>query len=244
MKVTIPSYITIQHYLRLQHLTDIESTPDKVLYKISSILDIPMEELEKWPISAIKQVNDECDQLLDNIKPEFYPIIEWQGKFYGYRAVQKMSMAEYIDISELCKNPTQNLPNILALLYRPITKNKVNTSKYLIKSTIKALQYDVENVFDYYDIEEYDSVTRKQVAEEYKHFPAEIGLGALNFFMLVGLNSQENMKSYFPSMKQMMTITLKKKNKIKSALLSTIAGYISSTKWQKRKSYQLQETKQ
>jgi len=242
MQIQIPEYITIKHYNQFKYLEDIESPTDKVLYKISTLIGVPMEELETWPITAIKQVHTEVEQVLEKLEPEFYPIIEWQGKEYGYRAIQKMSMAEYVDLSELCKNPTQNLTNILAILYRPITKNKTKSSKYIYKSTLKALQYEVENVFDYYDVEPYDAATRKQVADEYLEFPAEVGLGALNFFMLVELNSSKNTASYFPSLKEM--IQKMKKSRFKSALLSTTLGYIFSTRLLRLKSYKSQETKQ
>jgi len=244
MKITIPDYITVRHYNQFKYLTDIELHSDKIMFKISILTGIPMEEIEKWPLSAIKQVYAEVEQILEKLEPEFYPIIEWNGKEYGYRATQKMSMAEYVDLSELCKNPTQNLTNILAILYRPIIKNKTKSSKYIIKSTIKAMQYEVENVFEYYDVEKYDAATRKQVAEEYLEFPAEIGLGALNFFMLVELSLSKNTASYFPSLKMMIQNMMKKKNKIKSALLSTILGYTFSTKFLRLKSYKSQETKQ
>ena len=242
MKVVIPEYLTVEQYLKLQYLNDIDQPHDKVLYTISSIINVPMEELEKWPLTAIRQVNIEITELLNKVNTEFYPVVKWNGILYGYRAVHKMSMAEYVDVSQLCTKPSQNMTEILALLYRPITKNKLNTTKYITKSTLKAVKYDVENVFDYYELEQYDAVTRKQQAEEYKQFPAEIGLGALNFFMLVGLSSSKNMTSYFPSMKEMI-MTLKM-SKIKSALVRIIAGYTFSTKLLKHKSYKSLETKQ
>jgi hypothetical protein len=138
MQVTIPSYITVSHYNQFKYLDDIESQTDKILFKISILTGISMEELEKWPLPAITQVYKEIQNILNNLEPEFYPIIEWNGKEYGFKSIKKMSMAEYVDLSELCKNPTQNLTNILAILYRPITKNKVKSTKYLVKSTIKA----------------------------------------------------------------------------------------------------------
>jgi len=242
MKIQIPEYITIKHYNQFKYLSDIEDETDKNLFKISVVTGIPIEEIETWSLSAVKQVYAEVDKVLEKLEPEFYPIIEWQGKEYGYKAVQKMSMAEYVDLSELCKNPTQNLTNILAILYRPITENKTKSSKYIYRSTIKALQYEVENVFNYYDVEKYDAATRKQRADEYLEFPAEIGLGALNFFMLAETSSSKNIASYFPSMKEI--IQKMKKSKIKSALLSTMAGYTFSTKFLKPKSYNSQETKQ
>jgi len=242
MKIQIPEYITIKHYNQFKYLNDIEDETDKNLFKISVVTGIPIEEIETWSLSAVKQVYAEVDKVLEKLEPEFYPIIEWQGKEYGYRAIQKMSMAEYVDLSELCKNPTQNLTNILAILYRPITENKTKSSKYIYRSTIKALHYEVENVFDYYSVEKYDAATRKQIADEYLEFPAEIGLGALNFFMLAEISSSKSIQSYFPSMKEM--IQKMKKSKLKSALLSTMAGYSFSVKSLKLKSYNSQETKQ
>lgn len=236
MQITLPDYLTIKHYNQLKYLADIESETDKILYQISVITGIAMEELETYPLPAIQQIYKEINELLVNINPEFYPVIKWQGKLYGFKSINKMSMAEYTDLSNLCKNPAQNLTNILALLYRPIIDNKLNSTKYITKSTIKALQYEVENVFDYYEIEKYDAVTRKQRADEYLEFPAEIGLGALNFFMLLELSLSKNTQSYFPSLKQM--IMKMKMSKLKSALVSTMAGFTLSTKWLKPKSYQ------
>lgn len=236
--ITIPDYLTIDHYQKLQYINDIESSHDRILYTLSSIIDISMEELETYPISAITQINQEVSGLLSDINPEFYPVIKWQGKLYGYKSIQKMSMAEYIDLSELVKNPTQNLTNILAILYRPITKNNINSVKYITKSTLKALKYEVENVFDYYEIEEYNADTRKQQADEYKQFPAEIGLGALNFFMLVGLNLLKDTQSYSPNMKEMLQkMTNKKMSRARLALLNTMVGYTSYIKWQTPPSY-------
>jgi hypothetical protein len=44
----------------------------------------------------------------------------------------------------------------------------------------------VENVFDWYDIEKYDSSIRKEREESFKDFPAHIFLGALSFFLSTG----------------------------------------------------------
>lgn len=240
MKVTIPEYLSIKHWKNLQHLNNIDEVNDKVLYTLSSLINVPMEDIEKWPLSAVTQVNKEIVEVLNNVKPEFYPVIEWQDRTYGYLALSKMTMAEWVDLSNLITNPTQNINEILALLYRPITKNNINSVKYITKSTFKSLKYEVENVFDYYDIEEYDSAKRKQVADEYNEFPAEIALGGLNFFMLTGLNLSNDTQSSFPNLKQM--IMKMKMNKTKSALLSTTLGYTLSTKYQIPKSYPSQET--
>jgi hypothetical protein len=48
------------------------------------------------------------------------------------------------------------------------------------------LNNKVENVFDWYEIEKYDSKKRKQREEEFKAFPAHILTGALSFFLSTG----------------------------------------------------------
>ena len=72
---------------------------------------------------------------------------------------------------------------IAATLYRPITKHRFKSLKFAVKQKIKMLSNSVENVFDWYTIEKYDSDKRKEREEDFKDFPAHIFLGALSFFL-------------------------------------------------------------
>jgi len=242
IQVTIPDYFTVKHYKALTHITSLDEM-DQMLYTICALTGFTDEEVLEWDIKTVATVYNELNQVMANVKPEFYPIIEWKGKLYGYSSMSKMSFGEYIDLDTLTKDTQKNINQLLALLYRPVVKNELQTAKYLTRSTIKALKYDVENVFDYYTIEEYDPVKRKQVASEYDDFPAEMALGAMGFFLSTKAQLLNDSLTSSPN-DQKKTKKMKTIDKMKSRLANTTAGFLRSKVWQNHPSYPLQEIKQ
>jgi len=160
LQIEIPDYLMVKHYKMLKQLHSLDDR-EQMIAVITALTGYDSDEIMKWNISAVINVYNELNKVLKNIQPEFYPLIEWKGKTYGFSSMAKMSLGEYIDLDSLSKDTEGNINQILALLYRPVTKNKV-AGKYMLKSTIKAMKYDVENIFDYYHIEEYDPELRKQ----------------------------------------------------------------------------------
>jgi hypothetical protein len=150
--------------------------------------------------------------------------------------MSKMTLGEYVDLDNLTKDTDRNLTDILALLYRPVTRNDINTAKFIYKSTIKALKYDVENVFDYYDIEEYDTDKRKVKAPEFDEFPLDIALGAMAFFL--GTKAMLSSDILLSSHKVKMEKVKKTMSKSQHRLLNTTAGFLHSMNLQKLISYQ------
>ena len=156
-----------------------------------------------------------------------------------------MNLGEYIDLDTLSKDSEKNLTSILAILYRPITNNKIKEGQFILKSTIKAMKYEVENIFDYYEVEDYDVGVRKQRTSDFEEFPLDIAMGALGFFLYISAMLLTNSQIY--SLKSIEEIVKKEMNKLtkrKRALLNTMAGFTHSTNLLKRKSYQSLETKQ
>ena len=47
--------------------------------------------------------------------PIFYPLIEIEGKLYGYVDLSQMSLGEYVDLEKLCKDANRNLTQIIAI---------------------------------------------------------------------------------------------------------------------------------
>jgi hypothetical protein len=158
--------------------------------------------------------------------------------------MSKMTLSEYIDVDTLTKDTTKNINDILALLYRPVTKNKV-AGKYMVKSTLKALKYEVENIFDYYNIEKYDATTRKQEADRFDNFPIEIALGAISFFLgtKTTLLNGSVISSQQTIINQLQTVIESKMSKRRQQLLNITAGYLHSKNWAIPRSYQSQEIK-
>jgi hypothetical protein len=238
MQITtnIPDYFTVKHYKQFSVLKSLDEMEQR-LHVITTLTGESMQTVRQWPVPFIIQLYTRLNELIANVEPEFYPVIEWEGKQYGYRPMHKMLLEEYVDIEMLTKDTDRNINDILAILYRPITKNRFNTSKWITKQTVKVLQGEVENGFDYYDIEKYDNHIREQIAPSYDSFPASIALGALGFFLGSNLSLSKNITSYSQQWELMMSEVRSKKSKIRRALDLTTAGYISSMNLLKVPSY-------
>jgi len=244
LQITIPDYLMVKHYKMLTHLSSLDEV-EQMVAVITALTGYESREVMKWNIPAVVQVYNELNTVLKNIQPEFYPIIEWKDKQYGFSNMSKMSIGEYIDLDTLCKDTENNLNQILAMLYRPITKNNV-AGKYMIKSTLKAMKYEVENIFDYYEIEEYDPFARKRAAKEFDEFPAEIALGALGFFLGTAAMSSKDLATYLqePMMEVIQTKMKLMMNERKRLSQSIMAGYLHSKTLASPPSYPSQEIKQ
>lgn len=238
-QITIPEYLMVKHYKTFNILESLDET-DQMIAVISSVTGEHVDEVMRWSVTSIIDVYKKITEIISKNDQTFHPIIEWNGQLYGFKNMSKMTLGEYIDLDNLIKDTNRNLTDILALLYRPITRNEVNTGKFIFKSTIKALKYEVENVFDYYDVEEYDTAKRKIKAPEFNNFPLDIALGAMTFFLgtKTMLSSDILLSSHKIQMEQMK----KKVGKKKFRLLSTTAGFLHSTNLQTVPSYRSTET--
>ena len=211
------------------------------LHVITALTGESMETVLKWPIPFIIQLYARLNELIAGVEQEFYPVIEWEGKQYGYRPMHKMNLDEYVDIDMLTKDTDRNINDILAILYRPITENRLVSNKWIAKQTFKVLKGEVENGFDYYEIEKYDNRIREQVAPSYDNFPASLALGALGFFLGSNHLLLKNTESSFLQWELMMSEVKNKKGKMRRALARTTVGYISSINLLKVPSYNSQE---
>jgi len=148
----------------------------------------------------------------------------------------------YVDLDMLSKEADKNINDILAILYRPITKNKMNTGSWVANQTLKVLKGQVENGFNYYEIEKYDNFIREERAPQYDNFPASMALGALGFFLDSKLSLLKSTVFYFPQWDTMMNEVKNKKGKMRRALERITVGYMSSTNLLKVPSYNSLET--
>ena len=210
------------------------------LHVIVALTGESMETVLNWPIPFIIQLYARLNELIAGVEPEFYPIIEWEGKQYGYRPMHKMLLDEYIDLDMLVKDTDRNINDIIAILYRPITVNKMNTGKWVANQTFKVLKGGVENGFDYYEIEKYDNRIREQIASSYDNFPASLALGALGFFLGSNHLLSKNTTSSSLQWELMMNEAKNKSSKMKRALARITVGYISSINLLKVPSYNSQ----
>jgi hypothetical protein len=234
-QITIPEYLMVKHYKTLNILSSLDET-DQMIAVISSVTGEHFDDVMNWNISSIIDVYSKITKIVTKNSQTFHPIIEWKGQLYGFRNMSKMTLGEYVDLDNLTKDTDRNLTDMLALLYRPVTRNDINTAKFIYKSTIKALKYEVENVFDYYDVEEYDADKRKIKAPEFDEFPLDIALGAMAFFL--GTKETSLNDILLSSHKVKIEKAKKTMSKTKHRLLATTAGFLHSMNLQKPISYQ------
>ena len=76
-----------------------------------------------------------------------------------------------------------NLHKLAAVLYRPVTEHRFDSLKWAVKSKVKSLKDSIENPFNYYTIEKFDSNNLEKRADVFKNLPVDIVLGGVSFFL-------------------------------------------------------------
>jgi len=242
VKVDIPNYLTIKHYLGFQLISDIKDDIDLVINTISIMTDYSIEEIRQWDIDNLVRVYQALAEVQLDTKPEFYPILEVEGILYGFQPLSKMTVGEHMDLERLAKDPNKNMAEIIAILYRPIKEHKLKSLDFKVKSNIKALVGGSEHLFPYYTVEPYDANQRRIDKEKMLDFPASVALGAISFFLLTGETSIKNSQTSSPQpLKLKMT---EMKNKAKLVFNSTTDGSTRYTSLQTLPSYKSQEISQ
>jgi hypothetical protein len=183
VEITIPDFLNVGNYkklLNIEHMTDI----NKLVYTVSVLADIDEKEIRTWSPNDIGIV---ANDLTETMAPKdmFYPIIEHDGVMYGYSNIDRMSLGEFMDLERLCKDPHDNLEEIFAVLYRPITKNRINKFGFKQLHNVRIFTEKLDNPFKWYDIEKYDNTIRLERAEIFKDLPIALLMGAMSFFLTV-----------------------------------------------------------
>ena len=204
VNINIPEYLSIKdwkYFNSLDHLSDSE----KMISLVSKMGGVDIDEVKEYTPTALQQTYATLLSSFDDLTPQFYPVFELDGVLYGFKSITSMTTGEYIDLERLAKNPQENLEEMLAILYRPIVKNRFGSIKWAFKSTYKIALGEAENLFKYYEVEKYDNAKRSEQATKLSNLPASIGLGALSFFLVVGASYSANTNlSLLPTKERMM----------------------------------------
>lgn len=241
LQLDVPEFVSIDKYREINSYKG-EDTLGRLVHTVSKITGKPKEEVSSWSIDSMKRVSNVFADLADN-NEEFHSLIEWNGTLYGYAHIKQASLGEYVDLENLCNDLENNMHKVAAIFYRPVIKHKFDSIKFTVKHSIKMASNEVENVFDWYDIETYDSKKRKEREEEFKGFPVHIFLGALSFFLST---ASQYLNSIASSEKKISKTKMEKMNNIilGSLLVNTGGGGGLSTTSRSPIYYQYQETKQ
>jgi len=179
--LNIPEYLTISQYKQIVESKN-ESSVERLIATISALTDMTVDEVKDLPLNTIREISDDLTEVAFP-KETFHPLIEFNGQLYGYAYINQTSIGEYVDLENFSKDTMLNLNKIAAILYRPVVKNRFNSLSYKVKQKIKTVNNKVNNPFDYYTIEKYDSNKRKDRENLFNDFPAHVMLGALSFFL-------------------------------------------------------------
>jgi hypothetical protein len=206
IKLEIPDYLSVKQwkqFLTLEHLSDSE----KMITMVSLLSGKQVDEVKSWTPMSVKSVYTKVLETITDIEPSFYPIFDLDGVKYGFSSMTNLTLGEYVDLERLAKQPQDNIEEIMAILYRPIVKDRLNGVKWAFKNTFKVSLGEAENLFKYYTLEEYDSSKRAEQADKLSVLPASMALGALSFFLVVGTSfSLGSSLSSLPPKEQMMRI--------------------------------------
>lgn len=241
LSLDIPEYLTIQQYVDMTSYKG-DSKFYRLCHTVSILTGEPIEEVEKWDIESLTKVSNLYNEVASH-KDLFHPIIEWNGKLYGYANITKSTLGEYIDLEMYSKDLTENMHKIAAILYRPITKTKFNDIIFNIKQGIKVAANKVNNAFDWYEIQKYSLSKVKKVEDDYKNFPVHLFLGGLSFF----LSSAGLYLNHIAFSQKLLTEKTMKKAEtlmLENLFLSTGDGLQHFTNFQNRVYSQLAEIKQ
>lgn len=177
-----PEFLTIAHYEQLQdieHLSDLQKT-----VKIISVLAGVEEDLiNDFDLSNLSYLANEFMTNI-NSKEEFYPVFEIDGTMYGFTNLNKMKLGEFVDLEMLAKEPNKNIAEIMAILYRPITREQFSHKHFKQRHKVKVVLDKSDNIFKYYDVEKYNNETRFENSRKLAEvMPITFALGALGFFL-------------------------------------------------------------
>jgi hypothetical protein len=239
--VNIPEYLTLSQYesiLAFDGMTNVE----RILNTIGTLTGIDIDVLKSYPLDLLVEINNDLSKVMDP-KNEFHSIIEWDGELYGFANMKQVTLGEYMDLENLIKDMDKNMHKIAAILYRPIVKHRFTSLKFAVKQKIKMVSNSVENVFDWYDIEKYNSDKRKDREELFKEFPVHIFLGALSFFLTTA-SLYFNRIQYLSKIISKRTMMTQEKQLMESLTQTTGAGGGLFTTSLSPIYYRLQETKQ
>lgn len=180
VKIEIPDYLSIKYFQKLQnleHLTDLE----KIVETIHVFTGIEKDEIRTWSPKDLGLISGDLTEAM-NYKEIFYPIIQIEDVNYGYSDMSQMSLGEFLDLEKLCKEPLNNLHEIMAIIYRPIKKHMFENMSWKMLHNVRLMTEQVDNIFKWYALEKYDSRDREVRSKIMSELPIQFALGALGFF--------------------------------------------------------------
>ena len=139
---------------------------DEAIVTLETLSDIPKKVIKELSLKDVAKLLEKVAKLQAKASDSLTKIIKIKGVEYGFHPnLDELSLGEYADIETLIKrNLQQSLPELMAILYRPITEK--------------------ENGL--YSIEPYDVSKISVRAEKFKRMSGQQVNNALVFFWNFG----------------------------------------------------------
>jgi len=158
------SDVTLEKWLKLIDFHE-GSKSKEAEETIAALSNIPKDLIKQLELKDVAIIMGKIAELQSKQDSSLKRIVEIDGKEYGFHPdLDSITLGEYADIETFIKNDIEkNLPELMAVLYRPITEKKN----------------------DVYTIEAYDGNIKIRT-EEMKKMAAEQVQSALVFFYRLG----------------------------------------------------------
>ena len=125
--------ITLDKWLKLVG-ADKHTTGKEAQETLKQLTDIPEKLINELSIKDVSVIMEHFDKLQEEATSELKNIIEIDGKEYGFHPkLDDITLGEYADIETFLQAGVEkHMPEICAILYRPVTKKK--NGKYTIEA--------------------------------------------------------------------------------------------------------------
>tara|TARA_R110000803_G_scaffold64303_3_gene125276 strand:+ start:12407 stop:13048 length:642 start_codon:yes stop_codon:yes gene_type:complete len=166
--VTLEKWLALINFHKLNKSKEAEET-------IAALSNIPKELIKELELKDIAVIMSKISELQQKQNSSLKKVIEIDGKRYGFHPdLNSITLGEWSDLESMIKNNVEkHLPEIMAILYRPIVEEQNNIY------TIKAYDGDI-------------SIR----AEQMKKMAAEQVQSALVFFYHLGKKSLMTLPSF------------------------------------------------
>jgi hypothetical protein len=154
---------------------DFMAAGEDTVSQIQAITGLKRDDIRKIDVTQIEKIVTAYANGLKNDEKVFKQFIEIDGIKFGFHPnLKSMTFGEWLDLSELSKNFPHQLPELMCILYRPVTA-EINMQ---------------------YKIEEYDSDVHLKYAPQMRKMNLANVNAALLFFLTLKNDLLSNTPEY------------------------------------------------
>lgn len=178
------------------------SDAEQEIHLLATLSGAPLDVLGEAKKSTLNKAIDRLKELLlkecgENLVLEF----EIDGVAYGFHPnLSQLKLKEFVDLDNKLEKGWENMHEVMAILYRPITENKGKK----------------------YKLEEYDYIKASKRAQLFKtELSVEVVNGAASFFLSIAVDYMKIIRAYSKMNRQQRRHATRQ---MKSSLQKNMAG--------------------